>query len=84
MAVMMITGVGALVALLLMLVWMRRSASAGSESSYVDPLAEAEVYLAYGRKQQAIETLEQALRNDDSRHDIRRKLSELKKRNDAL
>lgn len=79
MTVMMITGVGALAALLLMLVWMRRSSKTENESAYVDPLAEAEVYLAYGRKQQAIEKLEHALQNDDTRQDIRRKLTELKK-----
>lgn len=78
MTVMVFTGLGALVALFLMLVWMRRSTSAGNESTYVDPLAEAEVYLAYGRKQQAIEILENALLYDDTRHDIRRKLTELK------
>ncbi|TCV80234.1 type IV pilus assembly protein FimV [Sulfurirhabdus autotrophica] len=79
MVVMMITGLGALVALLLLLVWMRRSSKTEKESAYVDPLAEAEVYLAYGRKQQAIEKLEHALKNDDTRQDIRRKLAELKK-----
>ena len=79
MAVMVFTGLAALVALLLMLVWMRRSGSTSNESSYVDPLAEAEVHLAYGRKQQAIAILEKALQYDDSRNDIKRKLSELKK-----
>ena len=78
MAVMVLTGLGALVALLLMLVWMRRSGNAGSESAYIDPLAEAEVHLVYGRKQQAIELLEKAMQYDDSRNDIKRKLSELK------
>jgi Tfp pilus assembly protein FimV len=44
----------------------------------VNPVTEAEVYLAYGRKEQAIEILEEALRAKPAREDIRRKLQEIK------
>lgn len=50
-----------------------------STSVVADPLAEAEVYLAYGRKNQAIEILEKALQLDPSRTDISAKLDELKR-----
>ena len=55
------------------------SSSAQSDADEdVDPIAEAEVYLAYGRKEQAIEILEEALRANPGREDIRRKLNEIK------
>ena len=47
-------------------------------SSSADPLAEAEVYLAYGRKKQAIETLEKAKLEHPNRTDIQAKLDELR------
>ena len=44
----------------------------------VNPVTEAEVYLAYDRKEQAIEILEEALRAKPDRQDVRRKLQEIK------
>jgi pilus assembly protein FimV len=44
----------------------------------VNPVTEAEVYLAYGRKEQAIEILEEALRANPAREDVRKKLQEIK------
>jgi hypothetical protein len=41
-------------------------------------LAEAEVYIAYGRKEQAIQVLEKALHEDPSRADILARLNEIK------
>lgn len=50
----------------------------------VDPVAEADVYLAYGRDLQAEEILKEALRNQPDRHSIRVKLLEIyAKRRDA-
>ncbi len=50
----------------------------------VDPVAEADVYLAYGRDLQAEEILKEALRNQPERHSIRVKLLEIyAKRRDA-
>jgi hypothetical protein len=43
----------------------------------VDPLAEAEVYLAYGRREPAIEILKDALRANPARQDIRKRLAEI-------
>ncbi len=43
-----------------------------------DALAEAEVYIAYGRNKQAIDILEAALESDPSRDDIRTRLFEIK------
>jgi len=49
----------------------------------VDPVAEADVYLAYGRDKQAEEILREALRLDQSRPSLHLKLSEIyAKRND--
>ncbi|MBT5030963.1 MAG: hypothetical protein HOM55_01570 [Proteobacteria bacterium] len=45
-------------------------------SDDVDPLAEAEVYLAYGRDDQAVETLKKGLEKSADRSDIRMKLLE--------
>ncbi|MBN8487879.1 MAG: hypothetical protein J0M20_09190, partial [Burkholderiales bacterium] len=70
------------------------SAAASSSLSYslsqldaigdVDPVAEADVYLAYGRDLQAEEILKEALRTDPSRAAIRTKLLEVyAKRADA-
>ena len=43
-----------------------------------DPIAEADVYLAYGRKSQAISILEKAESTYPNRADIRKKLNELR------
>lgn len=43
----------------------------------VDPIAEAEVYLAYGRDEQAEEILKEAVVKDPSRHELRLKLLEI-------
>ncbi|WP_460506075.1 type IV pilus assembly protein FimV [Hydrogenophaga soli] len=43
-----------------------------------DPLAEAEVYLAYGRSEQAVKVLEDGFRKFPERSDIREKLDELR------
>jgi len=43
----------------------------------VDPIAEAEVYMAYGRDAQAEEILKEALIKDPSRHEIALKLLEI-------
>lgn len=59
----------------------RVSASSSGQTdtdTTVDPIAEAEVYLAYGRKKQAIEILEEALRAKPTQEDIRKKLNEIK------
>ncbi|QXZ10116.1 hypothetical protein KUF54_02285 [Comamonas sp. Y33R10-2] len=51
----------------------------------VDPLAEADVYLAYGRDLQAEEILKEALRNDPSRLVLHQKLAEIyAKRHDRM
>jgi pilus assembly protein FimV len=47
----------------------------GSEE--VDPLAEAEIFLAYGRDAQAEELLKEALANSPSRHEIHLKLLQI-------
>jgi hypothetical protein len=44
-----------------------------------DPLAEAEVYLAYGRQAQALEVLESALLDDPNRADIAERIRKLKR-----
>lgn len=43
----------------------------------VDPIAEAEVYMAYGRDAQAEEILKEAIGNNPERHEIRVKLLEI-------
>ncbi len=47
------------------------------ESDTVDPLAEADVYLAYGRYNQAEELIRQALAEDPKRPELRLKLLEI-------
>ncbi|MDR1529029.1 MAG: hypothetical protein LBS40_01195 [Burkholderiales bacterium] len=47
------------------------------DTGEVDPLAEADVYLAYGRAQQAEEILQDALRRDNQRQDVYLKLLEV-------
>lgn len=56
-----------------------RSTTNVGQKAPADPLAEAEVYLAYGRKEQALELLEKALRENPSRADIEAKLRDLKR-----
>ena len=47
------------------------------DTNEVDPIAEAEVYMAYGRDAQAEEILREALAKDTGRHEIRLKLLEI-------
>lgn len=47
------------------------------DTSEVDPIAEAEVYMAYGRDAQAEEILKEALSKDPNRHEIHLKLLEI-------
>ncbi|WP_297572805.1 FimV/HubP family polar landmark protein [uncultured Deefgea sp.] len=47
------------------------------DTDEVDPIAEAEVYMAYGRDAQAEEILKDALNKDPSRHEIRMKLLDI-------
>ena len=51
---------------------------AGSmDADEVDPVAEADVYMAYGRDAQAEEILKEALQKDPTRHSVRIKLMEI-------
>jgi len=47
------------------------------DTDEVDPIAEAEVYMAYGRDAQAEEILKDALARDANRHEVRLKLLEI-------
>ncbi|MGE5338201.1 MAG: FimV/HubP family polar landmark protein [Gemmatimonadota bacterium] len=47
------------------------------DSNEVDPVAEADVYIAYGREEQAEEILKEALRMQPDRHSARAKLLEI-------
>ncbi len=47
------------------------------DTDEVDPVAEAEVYIAYGRDAQAEEILKEAIARDKSRHEISMKLLEI-------
>lgn len=47
------------------------------DTNEVDPIAEADVYIAYGRDEQAEEILKDALQNHPERHALRVKLLEL-------
>jgi len=69
-------GVVLAVGLFLLQGWMSRKSG---EKSTADPLAEAEVYIAYGRKTQALAMLEEALQKDPSRTDISARIRELAK-----
>jgi pilus assembly protein FimV len=53
------------------------SDSGGVDSDEVDPIAEADVYMAYGRDSQAEEILKEALSKDPGRQAIRSKLLEI-------
>lgn len=70
--------------------------SAGNETQYTsfthlpnaddaeyDPLAEAEIYLIYGNRQMALDTLAKAAQEHPEREDIRNRLAELKNSNPA-
>jgi len=52
-------------------------APAGMETEEVDPIAEADVYMAYGRDAQAEEILKEALQKDASRTPVHAKLLEI-------
>jgi hypothetical protein len=56
----------------------KASVGSGKSIASIDPLAEAEVYLACGHKKLAIEILERASQANPTRDDIRERLSELK------
>jgi pilus assembly protein FimV len=47
------------------------------DSNEVDPVAEADVYIAYGREEQAEDILKEALRQQPDRHAVRVKLLEI-------
>ena len=47
------------------------------DTEEVDPVAEADVYMAYGRDAQAEEILREALQKDPGRHEVRSKLLEI-------
>lgn len=47
------------------------------QADEVDPLAEAEVYMAYGRDEQAEEVLKEAVKKDPQRHQLKLKLLEI-------
>jgi pilus assembly protein FimV len=52
-------------------------APSGMESEEVDPIAEADVYMAYGRDAQAEEILKEALQKDSTRIPVQAKLLEI-------
>ena len=54
-----------------------RAAQQAQIAEEVDPLAEAEIYLAYGRDGQAEEILKEALQNQPRRHEVHLKLLEI-------
>ena len=54
-----------------------RAAAAAQVTEEVDPLAEAEIYLAYGRDSQAEEILKEALAANPRRYEIHTKLLEI-------
>ena len=54
-----------------------RSGMGTIDSGEVDPVAEAEVYIAYGREAQAEEILREALQRDPHRPDVATKLAEI-------
>lgn len=51
--------------------------SAAIDSVEIDPLSEAEVYIAYGRTDEAEEILKDALSKDPAQHEVRKKLLEI-------
>jgi len=54
-----------------------QSGLGGIDTNEVDPIAEAEVYMAYGRDVQAEEILREAMARDPQRHEIQLKLLEI-------
>ena len=54
-----------------------RPGTGSIDSGEVDPVAEAEVYIAYGREAQAEEILREALQRDSRRPDVATKLAEI-------
>ncbi|HBE91569.1 MAG TPA: hypothetical protein DDW55_03245 [Gammaproteobacteria bacterium] len=57
---------------------------ANAQADEVDPLAEAEVYMAYGRDEQAEDVLKKAVEANPDRHELKVKLLEIyKTRNDV-
>jgi pilus assembly protein FimV len=54
-----------------------RSGFGNIDAGEVDPVAEADVYIAYGRETQAEEILLEALKSDPSRVEVRQKLLEV-------
>ena len=54
-----------------------QSSVAGMEAEEVDPIAEADVYMAYGRDAQAEEILKEALQKDSNRAAVHAKLLEI-------
>ncbi len=48
-----------------------------AEESEIDPIAEADVYLAYRRYEQAESLLKEAIQNDEERHELKLKLMEI-------
>src|SRR5262249_12118200 len=53
------------------------SQTSGMEAEEVDPIAEADVYMAYGRDAQAEEILKEALQKDQNRIPVHAKLLEI-------
>ena len=53
------------------------AAAVAAQERSSDPLVQAEIHIAYGRMNQAVELLEEAVREDSSRDDIRLKLMEI-------
>ena len=54
------------------------------QADEVDPLAEAEVYLAYGRDEQAEEVLKEAAARNPTRHELKLKLLEIYRQRDDV
>jgi pilus assembly protein FimV len=54
-----------------------KAAPSAIDTDEVDPVAEAEVYIAYGRDAQAEEILKEAMNRDTNRHEIPLKLLEI-------
>ncbi|AHG41995.1 peptidoglycan-binding protein [Pseudomonas syringae CC1557] len=53
------------------------AAAAATRERQADPLVQAEIHIAYGRMNQAVELLEEAVQEDPKRDDIRLKLMEI-------
>ena len=54
------------------------------QADEVDPLAEAEVYMAYGRDEQAEAVLKEAATRDPERHELKLKLLEIYQQRDDI